>query len=67
MLRPWIAASTTGLIWRCSVSASIAKFCGRAALIVAIIFGGLVIGALTPGYASEAATTVGIQTLSQGS
>jgi hypothetical protein len=38
------------------VSASIRKFCGQAALIAVIIFGGLVMGALTPAYSSEAAT-----------
>jgi hypothetical protein len=38
------------------LSASIRKFCGQAALIAAIIFGGLVMGALTPAYSSEAAT-----------
>jgi len=37
------------------VSASIRKFCSQAALIVAIIFGGLVMGALTPAYSSESA------------
>jgi hypothetical protein len=35
------------------VSASIRKFCGQAALIAVIIFGGLVMGALTPAYSSE--------------
>jgi hypothetical protein len=37
------------------VSASIRKFCGQAALIATIIFGGLVMGALTPAYSSESA------------
>jgi hypothetical protein len=36
------------------VSASIRKFCGQAALIAVIIFGGLVMGALTPAYSSDA-------------
>jgi hypothetical protein len=35
------------------VSASIRKFCGQAALIAAIIAGGLVMGALTPAYSSD--------------
>ncbi len=35
------------------MSASIRKFCGQAALIAVIIFGGLVMGALTPAYSSE--------------
>jgi len=39
------------------VSASIRKFCGQAALIATIIAGGLVMGALTPAYSSEAPTT----------
>jgi len=38
------------------VSASIRKFCGQAALIAVIIFGGLVMGALTPAYSSASAT-----------
>jgi hypothetical protein len=38
------------------VSASIRKFCGQAALIAAIIFGGLVMGALTPAFSSETPT-----------
>jgi hypothetical protein len=38
------------------VSASIRKFCGQAALIAVIIFGGLVMGALTPAYSSESQT-----------
>jgi hypothetical protein len=38
------------------VSASIRKVCGQAALIAAIIFGGLVMGALTPAYSSETST-----------
>ncbi len=37
------------------MSASIRKFCGQAALIAAIIFGGLVMGALTPAYSSDVA------------
>jgi len=41
------------------VSASIRKFCSQAALIAVIIFGGLVMGALTPAYSSEAATAAG--------
>jgi len=41
------------------VSASIRKFCGQAALIAAIIFGGLVMGALTPAYSDEPPTTAG--------
>jgi hypothetical protein len=36
------------------MSASIRKVCGQAALIAAIIFGGLVMGALTPAFSSEA-------------
>jgi hypothetical protein len=39
------------------VSASIRKFCGQAALIAVIIFGGLVMGALTPAYSDETPTT----------
>ncbi len=38
------------------MSASIRKFFSQAALIAVIIFGGLVMGALTPAYSSEAAT-----------
>jgi hypothetical protein len=38
------------------VFASIGKFCGQAAMIAAIIFGGLVMGALTPAYSSETST-----------
>ncbi len=38
------------------MSASISKFCGQAALIAVIIFGGLVMGALTPAYSSDATT-----------
>ena len=37
------------------MSASIRKFCGQAALVVAIIVGGLIMGALTPAYSSDGA------------
>ncbi len=56
-MRPRIVVSPTGAIWRCLVSASIRKFCGQAALIAVIIFGGLVMGALTPAYSDETPTT----------
>jgi len=38
------------------VPASIRKVCGQAALIAVIIFGGLVMGALTPAYSDETPT-----------
>jgi hypothetical protein len=41
------------------VSASIRKFCGQAALIAAIIFGGLVMGALTPAYSDDVTGAAG--------
>jgi len=59
MMRLRIVMSPTGAIWRCLVSASIRKFCGQAALIAAIIFGGLIMGALTPAYSSEGQATAG--------
>jgi len=45
------------------VPASIRKFCGQAALIAVIIFGGLVMGALTPAYSSD--VTAGATTTPQ--
>ncbi len=58
-MRLRIVASPTGAIWRCLVSASIRKFCGQAALIAAIIFGGLVMGALTPAYSDDVTGAAG--------
>jgi hypothetical protein len=37
-------------------SASIRKFCGQAALTAVIVFGGLVMGAVTPAYSDETST-----------